>query len=132
MYIEQALLTYLLTQAGLTALVNEKIYYVEAPQDIETPYIVMSKVSSVREHSHQGSSHLATARFQFSTYASSYYLAKQIAEQLQTALQGISGVKGTAPGVRIGSCLYDGESDFYEDETKLYHIAADYMVMHEE
>jgi hypothetical protein len=128
--IEQALLTYLLTQSGLTALVASRIYYVKAPQDVTEPYIIMLKVSSPRNHSYDGSSHLAESRFQFSIFATTYKETKDIAIQLQNALQGKTGNIGTAPGVDVGGIFYDNETDLYEVETGLFHCAVDYRVIH--
>jgi len=133
MLIEQALKTYLEAQSGLIALVPaDRIYFVHAPQDTQTPYIVFFKVSGPRLHSHDGSSELANPRFQFSVFATTYYSCKQIAAQLQAALQGYSGTMGGGSGVAVGSCFYENETDDYETDTKLYHVAVDYILWHEE
>jgi len=132
MLIEQALMTYLLAQSGITSLVGQRIYFVQAPQDTETPYIVVTKVSGVREHSHDGSSHLAHPRFQFSVFATTYSSAKSIASALQTALQGYSGTMGGESGVSVGATFYENEMDFYETESQLYHVPVDYIIWHTE
>jgi hypothetical protein len=132
MLIEQAILTKLLATSGLTDLIGERIYYVKAPQDVGIPYVVFFKVSGAREHSHDGASGLARPRFQFSCFSETYYEAKQIAEQIQSALQAYSGTMGGAGGVEVGASFYDNETDMYEEDTKLYHIAVDYMISHEE
>ncbi len=134
MFIEQALKTYLLAQTGLTALVGQHIYYPgEVPQNVVAPYIVMFNVSIAPVHSHGGSSHLSTDRFQLSVFSSTYHIAKQIVEQLKLALDGKTGNIGTAPGVRVEGILYDGgPGDLYEDDTKLHHIPIDFEVPHED
>ena len=132
MLIEQAIKTELESTTALTALIGERIYYVKAPQDVETPYIVFFKVTGPREHSHDGASGLAHPRFQFSVFSTTYYEAKQIAEQLQAALQAFSGTMGTGTGVHVGACFYEDENDLYEVESKLYHIAVDYTFWHTE
>jgi len=129
MYIETALKTHLLSKTALTALVGQNIFYLgEVPQGVTEPYVVFFKVSTTREHSFSGSSQLARARFQFSVFSDSYYEAKQIVEQLQVALQGVTGNIGDSPYVNVGAILYENEQDLYETETKLYHIAVDYMI----
>jgi hypothetical protein len=130
-YIEQAILTELTTYSALTALVSTRIYYVKAPQNVTEPYIVFFKVSAPREHTYDGAAGMVNARFQFSIFSETYYEAKQIAEQLQAALQGKHEIIGTAPGV-YAAITYDNETDMYETETGLYHIACDYTVMHSE
>jgi len=130
MIIEQAILTELNTTAGLTALVGQRIYYTKAPQDVLEPYIVFIKVSSIRNHSYTGSSHFAESRFQFSIYSTTYAETKTIAKQLQTILECTSGNIGTAPGVDVGAIYYDNETDLFEPETRLYHLACDYLILH--
>jgi hypothetical protein len=129
MLIEQALLTELLTVTALTALIDDKLYYVKAPQDVEEPYVVFFKVSSPREHSLTGASGLATARFQFSIFSTTYQEAKQIAGYIQTALQGQNKTIGGAGGV-YANILYDNEQDLTEDE--VYHIAQEFLILHNE
>lgn len=125
--IEHALRALLAT--ALAALVGERIYYVRASQDVETPYVVFFKVSGPRVHSHQGASLLANPRFQFSAFATTYLEAKQIIQAIQTALQGYTGI---SEGIFIQSCLYANEFDTYEVQTGLYHVAVDYEIYHRE
>ncbi len=134
MIIEHALKTYLENQSGLTALLgNSKLYYGTAPQDVTAPYLVMNKISSVRTHSHDGDSHLARTRIQFTIcapFAGGYKDCKDIADQLRTALQGKTGSIGDSPGVEIGSCLYDNETDSYDSATDQMMLFVDYMIQH--
>jgi len=132
MLIEQAIYKYLAAQSGITDLVSTRIYYVRAPQDVTAPYIVFFKVSAPRVHSHDGGSGLAFPRFQFSCFASTYYVCKQVMEQLQTALQGYSGTMGGDGGVSVGSSIYESEYDTYEVDTELYHVVAEYVISHQE
>lgn len=132
MKIEQAILTELLAASGLTTFVGERIYYVKAPQDVEKPYIVFLKVSAPREHDHDGASHLVRATFQFSSFAETYYEAKQVTEQIQSALQAFSGTMGTGAGVEVGGAFYENEVDLYEEATGLYHVLSDYRIWHYE
>jgi len=131
MLIEQALKTYLEDQAGLTALLGDgKLYYGTAPQKVVAPYLVLTKISSVRLHSHSGNSHLARSRIQLSIFAETYTECKGIAVQLQTALQGKTGTVGDSPGVEIGSCLYDDETDGFDPGTGFHAVTVDYLIQH--
>lgn len=132
MLIEQGILNELVGTAGLTAIVGQRIYYVRAPQDVTLPYVVFFKVSGVREHSHEGASGLANPRFQISCFAETYYEAKQIAQQVQSALQGFSGTMGGDDGVSVNGSFYVNETDIYEEGTKLYHVALDFILWHSE
>jgi hypothetical protein len=132
MYVEHALLKHLLAQTALAALVGERIYYVSAPQDVQTPYIIFFKVSATRERSLTGTSHFVNSRFQFSIFSETYYEAKQIAGQIQLALQDKNNeIIGGESGVRV-SIQYDNEQDVYESESGLYHIPVEYLVDYNE
>lgn len=132
MYVEHALLKHLQAQTALAALVGERIYYVNAPQDVQTPYVVFFKVSATRVRSLTASSHLVNARFQFSVFSETYYEAKQIAEQIQLALQDKNNeIIGGDNGVRV-SIQYDNEQDLYESESGLYHIPVEYLIDYNE
>ena len=129
MLIEEALKTELLTVTALTALIDDNIFYGHAKQNTQEPYVVFFKVSSPREHSLTGASGLATARFQFSIFSTTYIEAKTIAGYIQTALQGQNKLIGGEGGV-YANILYDNEQDLTEDE--LFHIAQEFIVIHNE
>jgi hypothetical protein len=56
---------------------------------------------------------------------------KDCAVAIQGVLEAFTGTLGT-DGVNVGACFYIDEQDFYEEDTKLFHIAADYRIWHEE
>lgn len=138
MIFEQALMTYLLAQSGITSLLGtgddgeNSIYFNRAPQDVNQPYIVISKISGLRVHSHDGSSELANPQFQLSIFANNYGTAKSIAAAIQTALQGYTGTMGGDGGVAVGHAIYQNEYETYERETELNHVIVEYEFMHEE
>lgn len=127
--IEHALRSLLADDYDLADLVDDRIYYVQAVQDVEVPYIVFFKVSGAREHSHDGASHLAHPRFQFSVFADTYLEAKEITQAIQSVLQAYTG---ESEGIQIQSCLYINEVDMYESQTGLFHVASDYEIYHSE
>lgn len=128
MFIEEAILTELLLKPAITDLVGKRIYYVKAPQDVAIPYLVFQKISEISTHSHQGYSHLKEARFQFSAFATTYIGSKTINAQLQTILDGFTGVMGGSGGLEIGLCLLDDETDLYEPEYKLHYSPVEYLI----
>ena len=132
MKIEQAILKELLADSGITSLIGERLYYVKAPQDVVKPYVAFFKASAPREYSHDGASKLAHPRFQFSCFATTYYEAKQITEAIRAAIEAFSGTMGGAGGVEVGHCFLINESDIYEENTKLFHVAVDYLIWHKE
>ncbi len=132
MIIENAVRTALANDVALAALVGARIYYSVAPQDTLTPYVAMSLVSSIPDHNFQGASNLTLARFQFSIFAATYLLTKQIADAIKTVLQGYSGTLGGAGGVAVNGCFYEDEVDLDpEQQTNLYGLAVDYRLWHQ-
>jgi hypothetical protein len=132
MLIEQAIKKELMDASGVTDLISTRLYYVRAPQDVTKPYVVFFKVSGPREYSHDGASELANPRFQFSCFATTYYEAKQIVTAIRTVLEGFDGMMGGDGGVSVGGCFCVNETDIYEDDTDLFHVAVDYLIWHEE
>lgn len=133
MQIEQALMTYLLAQSGITGLVGDRIHFASAPQDISTPYIIVSKISGTRQHSHEGADGIASPRFQFSIFDEHYGDCKAVAAQLQASLEGYSGTMGGEGGVVVAATFYEDEVDLDPgDNTGLFGVAADYIVWHYE
>jgi len=124
-------MTYLLAQSGITDYVGRRIYFVQAPQNTAQPYMIINKISGVREHTHEGGG-LAHPRFQLSVFAGKYSDAKSCISALQTALQGYSGTMGGDGGVKVGVALYDDETDLERGEQGLYGVAADYIIWHSE
>lgn len=132
MQIEQAIKKELMVASGVTDLISTRLYYVRAPQNVTKPYVVFFKVSAPREYSHNGVSGLAQSRFQFSCFATTYYVAKQITEAIRAAIEAFSGTMGGDGGAGVGSCFCVNESDMYEDDTQLFHVAVDYLIWHHE
>ncbi len=127
--IEQAIRDTLVADSDVTALVGSRVHFAQAPQDVASPYIVLTKISGVRDHAHDGATGLAHARIQLSAFATTYYEAKQIVQAAQDVLQAYSGLMGT---VQVDSCLYENETDMFETDTRLYHVTSDYVIWHEE
>jgi hypothetical protein len=137
MLIEEALITHLLAQTFTTTYLTgtdgkKRIYPVIAPQDVATPYIVVFKVDSLPEHSHDGDSHLDNPRFQVSNFSTNYAEAKLLAALGKTALVGYSGTMGGAGGVDVNGVFKVNETDLFEENTKLFHVAVDYKMWHRE
>jgi hypothetical protein len=141
MQIETALKTYLLTLTPLTALISTRIYFAQAPENTAQPYIVISKVSDIKVHSHDGYESARTDRFQFSIFSTSYATCKGIAAALEgngsrtspTGLDCYTGKMGGVSGVTVRGCLHENEIDLgYETESGLYHVACDYFISYVE
>ena len=92
MEIEEALLAYLLTKAGLTALIADRIYPDEAPQNTPLPYVTYMDVSNVPVHTLTGQYEYESPMKQFTAYAATKSAAKSVAKQIKLALKDYQGI----------------------------------------
>lgn len=101
-----------------------RVYPVLLVQSPELPAVVYQRISTVRDHSHDGPVGLVSARFQFSCWAESYAEAKALAADLRVALDGF---KGTVAGTRIDGIFSAGEHDDFDQEPQRFRVIADYV-----
>lgn len=92
MELEEALTSYLLDFAELTALIVDKLYPDELPQGIKLPAVNYSKISDVKEHTLVGQNRLERPMLQFTAFASTKTSARAIANQLKAALCDFQGM----------------------------------------
>ena len=129
MKIEEALYSYLSSHSGLTNLVGNRIYPMILPQNTALPAVSYQRISAIRERSHEGPSGLAHPRFQFSCWGDTYKQVKDVAEQIRFALDGYKGIMNE---VHIDAIYIEDDRDVYDPKTKIYHIAIDAVIWHEE
>ncbi len=132
--IEEALVTRLESQAGLTALVGTRMFPERLPQEPTYPAIAVSRITSERPHALEGSSGLVGAMFQFDVFGKTYAAAKAVVEQLRLALDSFSG---TVDGIVIQEVSFESDADVNEHRdteptSPLRHIAADFEVWYNE
>lgn len=128
--IEYAVRSILADNAGVAALVANRIYYVTAPQKVTAPYLVISKVSGARQpYAHGATINFTSPRFQVSIFATTYLAAKQIAQAVQAVL---GDYKGTSESTAIEATFYDNEVDYYDEDIGFYSVAMDFLVWYKE
>jgi hypothetical protein len=106
MTIEEVLMTKLLSETGLTALVGNRIQWDKAGQGWLYPYVVGIDISNVPEHTHQGQTDNPRPIKQFSIYADSRSSAKAVSIQIKSAL---SDFQGLASGTYIDHILLQND-----------------------
>lgn len=129
--IEEGLLTYLSTFAGLVSLISTRVYPDFIPQGATLPCLTYQRISTSRDHSHDTNgigTDLAHPRFQFSAWATTKSSAKAINEQVRAALNGKTGTIAT--GVSINNALSVDERYTYEPETQLHSYQSDFIIWH--
>lgn len=131
MSIEEAIYSKTTTHPAIVELMSTRLYPNKLPQNPTLPAATYMRVSTPRVHTHDtsGKSGLASPRFQFDFYASSYLAAKNLAEAFRDIWEGFKGHVGN---VRIDSCLSQNETDFYEDVSGLYRRSIDFIIYHQE
>ena len=124
--IETNLFTWLKTNVPLVA---NRVYAVQAPQDVVAPYLVSQKIDAPRSHTHQGADGLVPARFQFTSVDTTYNGAKLVAEQLRGALDGKAFIQGTT---EVSAAFLDDETDDHDPDAALFWIQSDYIIQYKE
>ena len=132
MVIEEALMTYLLTQSGLTALVSNRIYFLKLPQTPKLPAVVIQKIDSPKLHGFSAD-YGAMTRIQVTSWALSYSGASAIQEQIRASTQNyMNQTMGGAGGVPVKNIEFDEGPDSYEDDTGRYGKIVDLLIWHTE
>lgn len=105
---EEALTDHLMAQAGLTALVSNRITWGRRPQGSALPAVVLHVISRTPQYTMGGASDITSQRIQVDCWGDSYGSAKATARQVTAAL---SGLKTTVGGVEFLGSFKEGERD---------------------
>lgn len=135
MDINTALVTYLLAQATITALVGQRIYPGGiATQRVTKPYIVVEMASSPGEHTQDGASGIGRPHYTVTPYALQYGQAHQIAAAVKAALDSYQGMMGGTGGVYVHSCFYEDQRDEVDTsiEPLVYSVPQEYYIKYRE
>jgi hypothetical protein len=108
---EEALVAYLLANAGLAGLVGTRVYWVERPQAEQLPALTLTKISAPRAYTMKGSAGLVAARVQVDCWAETFGTAKLVARSLVAA---IGGRRFDAGGVSFRGVFVEDENDTSE------------------
>lgn len=115
--------------ALLAGIAGGRRFWVRAPQGTALPFVVMQRISGIRDYVNSGPSGYVESRVQFDIYADTYTAAQVEARALVSALSGHSG--GGVQGVFI-----DSERDLPASDTgevsQLYRVSIDARVHHGE
>lgn len=98
MEIEEALVARLLAWPGLTALIGQRLYPEEIPQNDSLPAVFYLDISDNKVHTLTGIHRVEQPIKQFTVYAATKASAKAVANQIKLAL---SDYQGTLSGVQV-------------------------------
>jgi hypothetical protein len=120
----EALLTSLLAPVA-----GGERYWLRAPQGTKAPYVVMQRITGIRDYHMQGASGLVASRVQIDCYDNTYLGADGMAATIVAILSGYRG------GV-IQGAFVDGERDLpVSDAGEVKHLfrkSLDIIIHHKE
>jgi hypothetical protein len=133
---ESALVDYLRNDAGLSALIGQRIYPLVLPDPPTSPALVYQLITGTGDVAHDGPLDLSDARYQFDSWSETYTGAKRVSAALQAALLGFRGEFGGdllmpwQPGESWRATIpaKPRSNDFFERETGLYRVSDDYRM----
>jgi hypothetical protein len=125
---EEALVSYLAADVGLTALVGDRITWKKATQGKVNPYVVLHKIDGLRESDMDGFAGLITARVQVDCWGLTYLSAKSVARAVEARLRNF---RGTHAGQIFYGCFVESERDV-EEETPapddVFGVSLDFII----
>lgn len=131
--IHQALFDHLSAASGVTALASS-IYPTSAPLGISAPFIVFTLDEDGRTQLLDGTEcAYRQARFSIDAYAKTLDSAIAIADALESALTGYSGVMGTtSPSVNVDHVRLERRGPhLYEGDTELHRVPLEFLIGYE-
>ena len=129
---EEALVAYLLADTALAALVATRIYWVEKPQAVVNPVMVLTRISGNRNYHMLGAANFVESRVQFDCDGLTYASAKGVARALRDRLSGFRGTQGT---IAFYGCFLESERDTFDEAPttdKLFRTSLDFIIHHKE
>jgi hypothetical protein len=132
---EEALTNHLLAQAGLAALVGNRITWTRRPQGSALSAIVLHVISRTPAYTMDGPTNATPQRIQTDCWAKSYAEAKAVARQVTAALSGThpSIGDGASPETFVDflGSFKEGERDSFEQGAggeALYRVGMDFII----
>jgi hypothetical protein len=122
MEIETALKTYLLAQNSLTEIIGQRIYYIQAIQSTEKPYIIIERPDDPGVHTSDGPVAVGDTGIIIGCYGTTWISAREVAAVIKAALNGKTGVIGGVGGITVNPIFYEDESSGFDTAVELYYV----------
>lgn len=129
---EEALSAYLLADAGLTALVDNRVNWNARPQAQASPSVVLNRVGGTPAYSMTGASGLVQSRIQIDAWGKTFSSVIGVSRALKEALSGISATVG---GIRFQGSFIDSERQSFEQGSGgewFHRVSIDIQLWHQE
>lgn len=123
--IEDALRSRLLADSSISAIIADRMYVLQAPQGINTPYVVYLIASETPIYT--VGCVADELIIQYSVFSTTYNQAQSIAKAIRANLENAHGIIG---GVDVSSIRYEGTgANKREEDSQLVHISYDFRII---
>ena len=130
MDLETALTAEIQADAGLGALVGDRIYPLLVPQDVDLPAVAYQVISTDGTHTHNGTTPLVRATVQLALIGTTYQQAKAVRAAAKALLDNFKGLMGGPTGLQIEECFVGNEVDGYNAGTQAKTVRMDLEILH--
>lgn len=127
---QEDLISLILADAGVTAAVGTRIWWVRRPQGEEVPLAILQMVSSVPAVAMAGETNWTDSRVQVDCYATTYAAARGAARAIAALLGGHSGTTGST---EFQGVFRISDRDLFEggdtEDDRLYRVMTEFRVI---
>lgn len=127
--IEDAIFTRASGFAGLSALIGSRVYPRRLPEGVTLPAATYGLVDDVEPQAMGAGSGVTTARVQFTAWADTFDVARDVAVQLRQAFRRW---RGTVSGIEVQDSLPAGRSEDHNPEAGLFWRHLDFLISYGE
>jgi hypothetical protein len=113
----------LIADAGISALVSDRVYWDCADGDTSPPFIVLQTISNTGETAFDGSRDNQFPLVQFTAWAGTKAETIQLRNAIRSAIEGVE-----LDGDSQTSLGYSNDLSTYDQQTKLFGAIIDYRV----
>lgn len=131
--LEKGLYKLLTSDAGVSALVSNRVYFVLAPKGSILPQIVVARVATGDNYTVDGATGLRDALFQVDCYAADYYSSRVISTAVRMLLESYKGTLPDPDATPVTAVLTEKDWDMpYEEGDKgfVYRALLEFRVWH--
>lgn len=125
--IQAAIYQHLITDAGVTSLVEQRVYPIVLPERCAQPSIAYQRTSVERGKTYCGTDALLNSAVQLDCYAKDYLTANQLASAVATSLIDFSG---DMHGTPVNTISLETELDLSDIEPGLFRISMTFSIWH--
>lgn len=111
--------------AELLAIIADRLFPVESPQDVELPHGVFTQISNDENIHHGGKGDWGSMRVQYDFYARAFHEVHDAARALRSEFEGRSVELAT--GTRVCFCRVETEYDDYDSDERIYRRTLDLL-----